>query len=475
MSSNFNIGVDYQVSNLKLGVIAPSDLGCAGISFIRLQWVDLTNTIRFRIMPVSYFQKLLAANRGGVNVAKAALGLVHLSVADGFSSMGEYLYVPDVRTLRQCSYEPGHASLMGWFQEKAPFQRSDGSSSLSVDLCPRTILKKIVDRAEQESQTKFLVGFESEFILLKSSRPIEAVGTHAFSTSESLRSGDVATKVMNEIAKAVQLSGIELQLYHGEAAPGQYEIVTGPLPPLESADALIHTREIIYNTAALHGLRATFAPRIHMTSTGSAAHAHISVHSTTSGNEKSPNGMSKLEQSFLAGIMQHLRALPALTLPTTASYTRVGDGVWSGGTYVCWGTENREAPVRLTNPASPMSRRFEMRFIDGTANPYLALAGIIAAGHAGIRKGVELTVADCPGPKTAAQMSEDERRALGIVHRMPLSWAEGRKNICEDQALMEVFGTEMVKKYLSVNKTLNDSLQQDKDDEARLQRLVEFY
>jgi glutamine synthetase len=212
----------------------------------------------------------------------------------------------------------------------------------------------------------------------------------------------------------------------------------------------VHTREVIYNVAAKHGLRATFAPRIYMNSTGSAAHTHISVHS---GRVKKDIQLSSVEKSFLAGLMAHLPSLPALTLPIPASYKRVNDGVWSGGTYVCWGTENREAPVRLTNSASPSSRRFEMRYIDGTANPYLVLAGILGAGYyLGIRSNLELTVSDCPGPKTAAQMSEDERRALGISKRMPLSWSEARERFDSDAELSEVLGTEFREKYLSVNK-----------------------
>ena len=61
-----------------------------------------------------------------------------------------------------------------------------------------------------------------------------------------------------------------------------------------------------------------------------------------------------------------------------------------------------------------------MRYVDGTANPYLALAGILDAGYLGIRSNLELGISDCLGPKNAAQMSEDERRALGITKRMPL-------------------------------------------------------
>ena len=186
-----------------------------------------------------------------------------------------------------------------------------------------------------------------------------------------------------------------------------------------------------------------------MNSTGSAAHTHISVHS---GRVKKNVQLSSVEKSFLAGVMAHLPSLPALTLPIPASYKRVNDGVWSGGSYVCWGTENREAPVRLTNSASPSSRRFEMRYVDGTANPYLVLAGILGAGYLGIRSNLELAISDCPGPKTAAQMSEDERLALGIYKRMPLSWNEARECFASDTELSKILGTEFQERYLSVNK-----------------------
>lgn len=211
----------------------------------------------------------------------------------------------------------------------------------------------------------------------------------------------------------------------------------------------MHTRELIYNVAAKHGLRATFAPRIFMDSVGSAAHTHISVHS---GRVKKDVQLSSVEKSFLAGVLARLPSLPALTLPIPASYNRVKDGVWSGGTYVCYGTENREAPIRLTNSASPCSRRFEMRYIDGTSNPYLVLAGILGAGHLGIQSNLELTISDCPGPKSAAQMSEDERHALGIFNRMPLSWNEARERFASDTQLSKILGTEFKEKYLSVNK-----------------------
>lgn len=127
------------------------------------------------------------------------------------------------------------------------------------------------------------------------------------------------------------------------------------------------------------------------------------------------------------------------------------DGVWSGGTYVCWGTDNREAPVRLCNATSPASRNFEIKSVDGTANPYLALTALLGAGFAGIKEGNVLEVKDCGGGASAADMGEDARQALGIKTRMPLSHALAREALVRDETLTNVFGEEFVSGYLSVN------------------------
>ncbi|KAG6897784.1 hypothetical protein C0992_011198 [Termitomyces sp. T32_za158] len=475
MSSIYDHGVEY--SSLTRATTIPLESlkdPSLNISYVRLQWVDLINNIRCRVVPLSYFLRLLESSRPGVGIAKAALGLVYLTIAPGFNSSGEYLYVPDLSTIRLCPYALGEVVVFGWFNEKTPYLGLDNRMTLDVSLCPRATLQRVV-KESLKAEIKYLVGFESEFILLKSTKPIIAASNHSWSATNGLPSGSVVAKTLKEIADGIQSSGIELQMYHAEAAPGQYEMVTGPLPPLEAADALVHTREIIYNTAAKNGLRATFAPRIHMDSTGSSAHTHISIHSKN--NEKVPDKLSPIESSFLASVLDNLPALTALTLPTQASYKRMEDGVWSGGTYVNWGTENREAPIRLSNATSPSSRNFEMRFVDGTANPYVALAGILGTGFVGIRDMAELRIKDCPGPKTAAQLTEIERQALNITQRMSLTWEEARENLYNNKVLRDsVLGPELTEKYLAVNQALADSLNLDGNDEAAaVTRLVEFY
>lgn len=177
---------------------------------------------------------------------------------------------------------------------------------------------------------------------------------------------------------------------------------------------------------------------------------HISTHRV--GEKKPKETLSDLENSFLAGVVDDITALSAITMPIPASYERVVDGALTGGTYVAWGTENRECPIRLSNATSPSSRNFEMRFIDGTANPYLVVASFIGLGYAGIKSKRELHLQNFSSASGPALLSEEERQARGITQRMPLTWEESREHLTKSKALREVLGSEFVDKYLSVNK-----------------------
>ena len=188
---------------------------------------------------------------------------------------------------------------------------------------------------------------------------------------------------------------------------------------------------------------------------GSAAHAHISVHSTDKNIPSSIHtNLSKVESAFLAGLLQNLPGITLLGLPTTASFRRMVDGVWSGGTYVCWGTDNREAPVRLCNASSPPSRNIELKCLDGTANPYLAIAGFLSAGMEGILEGKECEIKDC-GDEVAAVLEEPGRNELGIMNRMPLTWEDARSSFEKSELVDRIFGKDFKTKYLSVNKVCN--------------------
>ncbi|KAI0777535.1 FLU1-II [Trametes elegans] len=445
------------------------------IEFVRVQWVDLINTVRFRVLPASYFRKLLAnpRSRAGVGIAKAGFALVGLASAPGFDAVGEFLYVPELPSWRVCTYAPGHASVMGRFEEKVP--RPDGS--LAVPYCPRTLLRQVVRDAQEKAGVSFLVGVESEFILVRATEPEPVFACAAdWSCSAKTRTGSTESAILEEIARDLLAAGIELQMYHAEAAPGQYEVITGPLPPLEAADALVFTRETIYNVAHKHGMRATFAPRLHNDSCGSGAHTHISVHAPPSAarpaDEARAPSFTPTERSFVQGILSHLPAVCALTLPTAASYARMLDGIWSGGTYACWGTDNREAPVRACGP--PGHHHFEIKSVDATSTPHLALAGILAAGVSGIREGALLAVGDCAKP--AAEMSQEERAAVGLADplRLPKTIEDARRAFAADQIMTSALGAEFVKTYIGINETLAKFLQ-GKDEKETIKKLIEYY
>ncbi|KAH9477666.1 Protein fluG [Psilocybe cubensis] len=476
-------GVKYDVSKGSHGrAIVVEDLTGWGVKYVRIQWVDLTNNIRFRVLPLAYFHKILQTPRPGTSLTKAVLGIVFITVVDGFSPTGEYVYAVDLSTLRLCPYAPGHASVMGWFEEKEPVAGVEGHRSVEVDLCPRTILRRVVEKAEQRCNTQFLIGFETEFILLKKTSPIEAGNSHGWCVASALPTGSAEAQILEEIVDALQARGsdVEVQMYHAEAAPGQYEVVTGPLPPLQAVDALIHTRETIFNIASKHGMRATLAPRVFMDNCGSAAHVHISVHPSSGASPAhlplSTNSvLTPLESSFLSGVLAHLSSIALLALPTEPSYKRMADGVWSGGTYVCWGRDNREAPLRLCNASSPTSRNFELKTLDGTANPYLAIAAVLGAGLDGIEHGRELKIKECSGEKSAALLGSAGRAELGITERLPLSWKEARVNFEKSELVDEFFGAEFKTKFLAANKTLQEQMSFGLMDDEELKLFVETF
>ena len=108
----------------------------------------------------------------------------------------------------------------------------------------------------------FLVGFELEFTLLKDRKGTEVLDDHDWSTSSSLHPNAPA-EILDAMVTALDRGGIIVHSFHAEAGPGQYKIVTGPLQPLQAADALSFSRDVIRGTASGHRCRATFAPWIY--------------------------------------------------------------------------------------------------------------------------------------------------------------------------------------------------------------------
>ena len=157
--------------------------------------------------------------------------------------------------------------------------------------------------------------------------------------------------------------------------------------------------------------------------------------------------MTPLERSFLQSLLEKLSSSTAFTLPTAASYDRVQDCIWSCGTYACWGEDNKDVAVRLTGP--PGSHHLEVRSIDGTANPHIALATVLGLGLIGVQKGLELKIEAIDVP--AVLLSAEECTKRGIVGRLHRTLSAARDAARKDATISDVLGQEFVQTYLNVN------------------------
>jgi glutamine synthetase len=407
---------------------------------LRIYWHDYTSSTRCRLLPIKQVYKALESGKPiSISIVRACFGLLQMDMLiPEVNATGVYMMHPDWSTLRSGPVD-GHISCFSEFRE------SDGSAAV---LCPRTLLRKTLDKAASQNLT-FLMGFEIEFIILeRNPDPMNAEkfttlrnDGHAWSRSSALADwgregsfGNAADEILTCLAEA----GIEIEQFHPESAPGQYEVVLGALPPLEACDALLHARQILESVAARHGFKMTLHPKPFANVPGSAAHVHMSI-SSENGSDPS------VYESFYAGIMSHFRALIAFTYSNPASYERMVDSFWSGGRWVTWGTQNKEAPLRKIEDS-----HWEMKVLDGLANPYFAVAAVLAAGTEGVQKNTPLKWRDCT--EDPAKLSQEERRKLGIDSMFPKDLNEALAALKADKELTGLLGPEFVQRYI-VSKT----------------------
>ncbi|OTB01152.1 hypothetical protein M426DRAFT_64600 [Hypoxylon sp. CI-4A] len=381
--------------------------------YLRIYWHDYTSSAKCRLIPIKQVYKTLSSGKPlTMSIAKVAWGILQNdSMIPQINATGMYTVHPDWTSLRPGPVD-GHVSCFGDFTEV------DGSEEI---LCPRTLLRRTVEKAATEQGLTFLFGFEVEFIVLERNtdesspekyKPLRSDG-HAWSMARALndwgRSGSFNTAV-DEILDSLEEAGINVEQFHPESATGQYELVLAPLPPLEACDNVLHARQILESVAARHGFRVTLHPKPFAGACGSASHAHMSI--------TSPGGDDPATyEAFYAGVLAHLRSVIAFTYSSPASYERMVDSFWAGGRWITWGTQNKEAPLRKVDRS-----HWELKVLDGLANPYFALAALLTAGSEGVKTGAELTWSDFAGDP--AKITDAERRELGIEKMFPADLKE---------------------------------------------------
>jgi glutamine synthetase len=431
------------------------------IQFVRVLWCDNANIIRAK----AFHTNVLAEHQEqgiSLSIAQQAIPVMYDAVVpeSRLGPVGEAWLVPDWSTLSRLPYAPGHARTIGDLKHAGE----------PWSLCPRGFLKRMIAQAEMEG-LQVMAAFESEFFLLQS--PTEGIVPVDRSVFASTWGMDINCEVINQITNALLTQGIPVERYYAESGPGQQEISVRYTAALQAADWQIAFRETVRGVALRHNLRASFLPKIFADQAGSGCHLHLSLWRMGQNlmpDASQPGILSPIARSFIAGILHHLPALMAITVPSTNSYRRLQPHCWSGA-FRCWGMDNREAAVRVpSNPALPSPTQIELKTVDATANPYLALGATIAAGLDGVRQGWELgnPVTIDPGHFTDA-----ERHERGI-DRLPTNLGEAIGQLTQNSVLLEALGAELAQAFVAVRKAEWEALQGYRlEDEVNL--LLERY
>lgn len=423
------------------------------VKFIYVQWLDYMATIRARIVPIKEFERLIrSGSRIGISQGNTGT-LQNDGITPVVNPVGQIYVEPDLRSLRRTHKKdplPSATVLCFW--------RDD--AGLAIRECPRASLEILVNDLQYNHGVNLLFGFEIEVTFLtrdnsNKDQPYKPLTlTHAWGTLTPEQW--LQLPFLAEIATSLSEIGIEVQQFHAESGQGQYEFVLAPLPPLVAVDALIQARQVVAQIAALHDLRATLHPQP-FPGIGTAAHAHISL--------EPPD---KDIPFFVGGVLRHLPAICAFTMPESASYGRVVDDHWTGGTWVAWGTQNRETPLRRVK-----NGRWEVRCLDGLANMYFALGAVCAAGLLGLTAGIT----DFPQkdvPYNPSKLDEEGRATYGITQKMPSSFDEAMQALKADGELQEALANGMVKDFLLMKECEQKMLGDMPDAERRIW-LIERY
>ncbi|KAL4805594.1 protein fluG [Aspergillus unguis] len=422
------------------------------IKYVWMQFIDYTATVRLRMFPISEFAKIVRKQRR-IGISLAVFWMLQDDGIAGGSTTGQFYMTPDLSTLSpNVGIDSKSATVMTWWKS------DDGKPMVE---CPRTTLLNITNKLQDEFGIQATCGFEIEIVFL---RPVTdpttgeedwepTITNHSW--SQMTRETRKLLPLLEEIVEMLASIGINLEQFHSESAPGQFEFILPPDSPVAAVDTLIKARQVITFVVEQHGLRATLHPRPYPTAAGTASHSHISISPPTR------------ESSFLAGVLDHYPSVLAFTLSNDASYDRVKAGLWAGSEWVAWGTQNRESPIRKISPG-----HWEIKSLDGLANMYLAMSALLAAGYAGVKEDKELTVKDCQ--YDAALIDDSERSKLGITTKLPNTLAKSLSALESNKTLIELLGSSLVEDYIIVKRAESKKLSA-MDEKARRKWLVERY
>lgn len=393
------------------------------VKFIRLQFTDILGTIKNVEIPISQLDKAL--DNKMMFDGSSIEGFVRIEESD------MYLY-PDLDTWVVFPWTAGSGKVARLICD---IYNPDGTPFLGD---PRMNLKRILKEMKELGFTQFNLGPEPEFFLFK----LDEKGEPTLELNDAggyfdLAPTDLGENCRKDIVVELEEMGFEIEASHHEVAPGQHEIDFKYEDVVKACDEIQTFKLVVKTMARKHGLHATFMPKPLFGVNGSGMHCNISLFKGEENaffDPKDNMQLSKTAYQFLAGVLEHAPNFSAVTNPTVNSYKRLVPG-YEAPVYIAWSGRNRSPLVRV--PASRgLSTRLELRSVDPSANPYLAMAVILKAGLEGIKNKM---TPPAPVDRNIYVMTKEERLAEGISD-LPGTLIEALINLQKDEVILSALG-----------------------------------
>lgn len=394
------------------------------VKFIRLQFTDLFGKLKNVSIPSSQLDAAL--NNQIMFDGSSIEGFVRVEESDMY-------LVPDPSTF---AVFPWRSSKKG----KTGRLICDvyGADGKPFEGCSRNILKKVLKDLATEGY-EFFVGPEVEFFLFETDeRGNPLTTTHDQAGYFDMAPDDCGEDARRDMILALEDLGFEIEASHHECAPGQHEIDFKYGEALKTADDISTFKLVVKTIAKQHGLYATFMPKPITGSNGTCMHLNMSLFKEGNNifrSEKDDIGLSQEAYYFIGGLLKYAREYSAITNASVNSYKRLIPG-YEAPTDIAWASGNRSPLVRI--PATTgEATRVELRSPDPTANHYLALAVVLAAGLEGIRK--KISPPDCF--EGNLYDLESKERAEKHISKVPENLKEAVLELQKSSFMKKVLGS----------------------------------
>lgn len=424
---------------------AQAFIAANNIKLIEFVYVDYNGIARGKTITVKKLGNHLTS---GIGITRAMFGMnSHDQLQDimGMTAVGEVRLIPDLSTL----------TLVPSVKQVATVMCNHYKTSREIyEADPRWLLQDVLKKYENLG-LKTIGTYENEFIYFKQNneKEFEVIDEHP---CFAMNATDIFYEMLPDILETLEDSGIDAEQYYPEAGFGQHELSMAPTDLLSAADNEMRFKRVLQTIAKQRDLLVTFAPKPILKTEGNGGHIHLSLwnikdekNALYDANDEMK--LSQLGKYFVGGLLKHIKAVVALTCPTVNSYQRLQPGEWSSA-YATYGQDNREAAVRIPSTYwdnQENSMNIELKASDASANPYLAIAGILIAGLDGIENKIE------PGQPVdvdPATLSDKQRENMGIV-QLPTTLSEAIEELVNDQYFKKEIPNKLLEAYYKVKKS----------------------